>query len=126
MRIGIDIDDTITNSWKSLIPLYREIFNVELDENSLPYYNAVKDKLTLDEFLEIGKKYQDEMCNVPIKEDASEILTKLKEEGHTIIFITARGKSYDNAYQSTKDYLDKHHIPYDKIIVDTWEKAKAC
>ena len=26
----------------------------------------------------------------------------------------------------TKNYLDKNKIPYDKIMIDTWEKAKAC
>lgn len=126
MRIGIDVDDTITNSWKYLIPIYKKIFNVEIDENSLPYYNSVKDKMSLDEFLEIGKKHEEEMQKVPIKEDVSEVLTKLKKEGHTIIIITARGKSYKNPYEHTKKYLEKHNIPYDKIIVDTWDKAKAC
>lgn len=126
MRIGIDIDDTITNSWESLIPLYRKIFGIKIDENTEPYYGSVKDKMTLDEFLEMGRKYQDKMAEAPLKEDAYEILTKLKQEGHTIIFITARGKSYTNAYKSTKKYLDKHHIPYDKLIVDTFDKSKAC
>ena len=126
MRIGIDIDDTITNSWKYLIPVYRRIFNVEINENSQPYYNTVKDVLTLDEFLEIGRQHEDEMHQVPLKEDVSEILTKLKEEGHILIFITARGKSYTNAYKSAKEYLEKNNVPYDKIIVDTWDKATAC
>lgn len=126
MRIGIDIDDTITNSWEYLIPIYRKIFNIEIDEKSLPYYDTVRDKMSLEEFLEIGKQNENVMKEVPIKADASEFLNKLKEEGHTIIFITARGKSYEDPYKTTKEYLDKHNIPYDKIIVDTWDKAKAC
>ena len=126
MRIGIDIDDTITNSWEYLIPIYRKIFNVEITEKSLPYYNVVQDKMSLDEFLEIGKEHEEEMGKVPIKKDVLEILTKLKKEGHTIVFITARGRSYNNAYEHTKKYLEQHSIPYDKIIVDTWDKAKVC
>ena len=126
MRIGIDIDDTITNSWESLIPIYKEVFNVEIKEDTEPYYGAVKDKMTLEEFLVIGKHYENKMANVPVKEDVSEVLNKLKQEGNTIIFITARGNSYTDAYKTTKEYLDKYHIPYDKIIINTWEKAKVC
>ena len=31
MKIGIDIDDTITDTWKTLIPIYSKVFNKDLN-----------------------------------------------------------------------------------------------
>ena len=128
MRIGIDIDDTITNSWEYLKPIYEKEFNIKINDNSLPYYKAVHEKieLTFDEFAERLNKYDYLKPNIPIKEDAIEIIKKLKQEGHTIIFITARGKTYQNPYKLTKEYLDKFGIPYDKIVLDAWDKSISC
>ena len=40
MKIGIDIDDTITDTWKTLIPIYSKVFNKDLNllSKSAPYY----------------------------------------------------------------------------------------
>lgn len=128
MRIGIDIDDTITNSWEYLKPIYEQEFNVKIDEDSLPYYNAIKTKvnLTFDEFAEKLNKYDYLKLDIPIKEDAVTVINKLKEEGHTIIFITARGKTYQDPYKLTKEYLEKFNIPYDKIVLEAWDKSLSC
>ena len=126
MRIGIDIDDTITNTWEYLMPIYSKEFNVTINEKTPPYYNAVKDVVSLEEYLEINRKKEFLKKDPPLKKDVKKILDKLKKEGHTIIFITARGKAYNDPYQFTKNYLDKKSIPYDKIIVDSWDKATTC
>lgn len=128
MRIGIDIDDTITNSWEYLKPIYEKEFNIELNINSLPYYKAVKEKinLTFDEFASRLNKYDQLKMDIPIKKDAIEVLNKLKQEGYTIVFITARGKTYKNPYQLTIEYLNKFNIPYDKIILESWDKSISC
>lgn len=128
MRIGIDIDDTITNSWEYLKPIYEKEFDIKINDTSLPYYKAVNEKidLTFDEFAGRLNKYDYLKTNIPIKTDAIEILNKLKQEGHTIIFITARGKTYKDPYKITKEYLDKFNIPYDKIILEAWDKSISC
>lgn len=126
MRIGIDIDDTIANTWEYFMPIFSREFNIKLDENSNPYYQAIKDKVSFDEYESVMRKYENTMINITIKEDVSNVLNKLKQDGHQIIFITARGKTYNNPYQMTKDYLDTNNIPYDKIILDSWDKSIAC
>ena len=68
MRIGIDIDDTITNSWKYLKPIYEKEFNIKLDENSLPYYGAVQHLITFEEFIKITSKYEKFKIEIPLKE----------------------------------------------------------
>ena len=128
MKIGIDIDDTITNTWEYLIPIYSQKFNIPIEKMKTlpPYYNGIKDLISLEEYFKFMSDLEDYMKQVPLKENVKEILTKLKEEGNTIIFITARGKAYNNPYDMTKEYLDKFSIPYDKLIVNAWEKGKIC
>ncbi len=129
MRIGIDIDDTITNSWENLIPHYAKMFNIDEDilHKSRPYYNSVKDKITLDEYYKMMLPMYDKiMPDVKIKDGVKEVIDKLYDLGHTVIFITSRGIDYTNAYQVSKDFLDKHHIKYDKIVTGCTDKAIAC
>lgn len=126
MRIGIDIDDTITKTWEYMMPIYSKEFNISIDKNSLPYYHPIKNIVSFEEFSERMRKYEELKTDIPLKEYVQIILKKLKKEGHTIIFITARGSTYSDPYKATKDYLDKYNIPYDKIIVNSWDKAIVC
>ena len=129
MRIGIDIDDTITDSWNYLMPIFSKKFNIPLDKirELPPYYGAIKDIVSLEEFYQLMREYENLMQEVPLKKDVKEILTMLKEKGHTIIFITARSDNgYSEPYLNTKKYLDNNSIPYDKIIVNAKEKGLIC
>ena len=128
MNIGIDIDDTITKTWETLMPICVENFNITIDKLKTlpPYYGALKELISLEEYLEIMRKYEWLMQEIPLKENVKEILNKLKEEGNKIIFITARGNTYSDPYKITKEYLDKLSIPYDKIIVNALEKGIVC
>ncbi len=129
MRIGIDIDDTITDSWEYLIPYYSRLFNIKEDElhKRKPYFAAVKDLIVIDKFFEKVKPIYDEAADkIPLKDNVKEVIDKLYERGHYIYFITARGKGYTNAYNETKEYLDKHNIKYEKIITDAMDKSIPC
>ncbi len=129
MHIGIDIDDTITNSWECLIPHYSKKFNIseEVLHKSKPYYNAVSHLISLDEYYQIMLPIYDEVIpNVSLKPDVKEVIDKLYDLGYHITFITARGKDHTDAYKDSKDYLDKYHIRYDKIITNVHDKALVC
>ena len=60
--------------------------------------------------------------------NASEIINKLKEEGHKIIFITARLTNIKNCNteEITKTTFEKYNIPYDKIIMNVDSKLEFC
>lgn len=126
MRIGIDIDDTITNTWECMKPIYVKEFGVTLDElnNSLPYYKSVENKVSsVDEFFSRMTKYYDDVNDdILIKDDVKDVIDILHQKGHKIIFITARGDGYTDALKSTKKYLDSHNIYYDKVIVNALRK----
>lgn len=130
MRIGIDIDDTITDTWSYMVPIYSQVFNIPVEElsNSLPYYNSVKKlNLTVEEYFKIMQPYyRENTLNIPIKKDAQEVINILKKEGHKIIFITARGKMYHEPKLITKTYLEKNDIKYDKLIINANDKATIC
>lgn len=130
MRIGIDIDDTITNSWDVLAKEYAKIFDVPetILIDSIPYYNnIIKTKYTLEEYFEKVIPINDILVpNLPLKENVKEVIDKLYELGHIVFFITARGKENTDAYKTTKEYLDKHNIRYEKLILGIKSKAEAC
>lgn len=129
MRIGIDIDDTITDSWNCLIPYYSKRFNIPEEEiyKNGPYYGSVKHLITLDEYFDIMLPIYDEVIpNVNIKPHVKETIDKLYELGNTVYFITARGRGHTNPYKDSKDFLDRHHIKYEDIIINCSDKAKKC
>lgn len=120
MRIGIDIDDTITNTWNDIIPYYSREFGVPIEvlKKSKPYYESVKDLCTREEYFErIKPIYNNVAPMVSLKEDVCEVLNDLRSKGHTITFISSRGEGYTDAYNLTKEYLNKMGVPYDRLIV---------
>lgn len=126
MRIGIDIDDTITNSWEYMIPFHSKMFGVSEEKLSerKPYYRSVSDVVTLEQYLEWLKVDHDEIAmNIPLRDDVKFYLDKIREDGNEIIFITARGKAYNDPMKLTEEYLKKHDIKYDKLIVNAKDKS---
>lgn len=130
MRIGIDIDDTITDTWKYMIPIYSKVFSKEptILEKSPPYYYSIADSnISVDEYFEKMRPYYIEnIMNVPLKPHAKEVINELYNQGHTIILITARGKLYDNPDEVTKAYLTKQGIKYHKLITRASKKDYVC
>ena len=76
MDIGIDIDDTLTNSFDYFQPYVAEYFNVGVDYlKEINFFRTYYDKV---------------VAFTPFKKNASKVLNKLKELGHRIIIITGR------------------------------------
>lgn len=130
MRIGIDVDDTITNSYDYIIDKVSEYYNMDkelLRNRNLTYDDFFNSEEFPNYSIYAEENYNKYISNVPIKEDAVIYLNKLYDEGNEIYVITARHVGeYNNPYQITQDYLFKHHIPYSKIIVGTFDKGKTC
>ena len=130
MKIGIDIDDTITNSWECLIPYYSHLFNISEEElhNSKPYYEAIKDKVSsIDEYYKLLLPIYDKVSpNVDLLDNVKETIDALYEMGHKVYFITSRGTDHTDPYRDSKVFLDRHNIKYEKIIVKAKNKAIVC
>lgn len=136
MRIGIDIDGVLTNI-EEFVADYEVKFCYE---NSLSY------RVNLNEYddskaLGISSQNCNKFWNKYIKyyateyrarDFASEVIKKLKEDGHEIYIITARneygltGEDYGKMKQFVREWLEKNNIYYDKIVYTEESKLPYC
>lgn len=128
MRIGIDMDDTITDSYSVIIPKMEEYYG--LSKNKLyekRYDYEILDNLpNYKEFLN-QNKFDMLLSNVPIRYRAKEVINSLYDQGCEIYIVTARNYvEYKDPYLATKKCLEKNGIKYTKILVDCKDKGKIC
>lgn len=139
MRIGIDIDDTMTNIKDKLTnaaiqyakSLNKDVQNI--DYNIVDIYNNGNIYQKLFNFNYEELKYflgtiQEEITDNAIpRENCVEVINKLHNDGNEIYIITARDKEFhEDPYLQSKEFLDKNSIYYDKLIVNSRNKAMAC
>lgn len=129
MRIGIDVDNTITDTLpilKRYCKKYNDDIikrNLQMNEKGFAVDNLYE--WTEEEKMDfINNIYPKVFEDVKAKENASTIIKKLKEKGNTIYIITARTKIKE-PYKVTQQMLDKYNIVYDEIIVQK-DKKQFC
>ncbi len=129
MRIGLDVDDTLTDRENYVAPIVLDYFkrtgkNFKLVDatkgSAIEMFNWTENDFV--EFVE--KEGYEYLAGVPAKQNAVEVVNKLKQEGHEIIIITARRML--DPYAITKEWLDKHGFMVDEIIVDASDKTAIC
>lgn len=128
MRIAIDIDDTLTESFAYFQPYVAEYFGAdaaELRRQNISYSN-LPDAWKQDE-VGFCKAYYDRIVpDTPFKPDAARAIQTLKERGHSILILTGRTTAfYTDPYQTTAEELKRGGIAYDKLIC-TLDKGRAC
>lgn len=134
MKIGIDIDDTTFLTVKSMLK-YADIFEEEIsgiptNRNS---FGLIKDRYYLKalygwddktKFEFFNKYYKNVLEECTLLPNANEIIKKLKLDGHTIHFITARLMNIENCdtEEITKRSLKEFDIPYDTLNLHISDK----
>ena len=131
MNIGIDIDDTISETYATLLEYAQKYTIEELKRSPIIKSFNTEDHLYIEnmhnwnenETARFWKKYYEEIIKkVNIKTFAANIL---KESGDKIFLITARWNLKDNNIeQITKDWLKENNVEYDKLIINAKEKLK--
>ena len=148
MRIGIDIDDTLTDV-KDIDDTLTDVKD-ELIEAGEKYARSLRKNIKIDRNFEDknnnGNKWQemfqfdyDELKyflkdiqesitnKAKPRKNVVEVINKLKNDGNEIIIITARDSEFhDDPYKYSKDWLDKNNIYYDKLVVNARNKEDAC
>ena len=135
MKIGIDIDNVISN------------FNDELLKEYLKHDKELRNTgiINKDVFIRYGmfdwtekeetEFYKNSIERIAIKlkpiHRATETIKKLIEDGNEIIIISGRNNGeYNNPYKLTEEWLAKYNIVYDKLILtnayNKEEKANVC
>lgn len=136
LKIGIDIDNVISNFDEKLLKEYlnhdKQLRNTGIiNEKAIYIRNGMFD-WTEDEEKEFYKNNIERIVkNLKVKDGAKEYIDKLRQEGHYICIITGRDNGeYHDPYGMTKEWLDNNLIQYDKLILTNSytknEKAIQC
>lgn len=139
MRIGIDIDDTLTNIKDKLNnaaleyakSLNKSIENKDLKINDTYNNGNIYQKIynfTYEELKHFLGPIQEEITNNAIpRPDCVDIIEQLHNEGNEIYIITARDDEFhDNPYLQSEIWLKENNIYFDKLIVNARDKKKVC
>ena len=131
MRIGIDIDNVISNFNEELLNEYlnhdRSLRNNGIINKNAEYIRRGMFDWTDKEEQEFYKNNIERIAkNLKVKEDAKKYIDKLKDDGHYICIITGRDNGeYKEPYNMTKEWLDSNLIKYDKLILtDAYDKKE--
>ncbi|MBQ3146007.1 MAG: hypothetical protein IJB90_05625 [Clostridia bacterium] len=134
MRIGIDIDGVLTNIEQFVldyISKYCVENNIEYNISDMNYEYSKTFNISREIELEFWNTYLEKYTvNEKTRPFASEIINKLKEDGHEIYIITARWLSNrdDDVGKNMRDmvnkWLSENKTVYDKLVFSKAEKEK--
>lgn len=132
MKIGIDLDGVIFDSEKEF-RVYSELYDVvELKRNSIKENRELKfqDRYNWnqEEGQDFLKKYHKQIISESnFMPGAKDVLKLLKQEGHELIVITARGGLNKNMIPLTENRLKEHDMEiFDKYYWATENKDDVC
>ena len=123
MKIGIDIDNVISNFNEQLLEEYKkhdkELRNTGIINEKAEYIRKNMFDWTDDEEKEFYNSNIEKIVkNLKVIDGAKEYIEKLKNDGHKIYIITGRDNGeYTDPYNMTKEWLEKSGIYYDKLIL---------
>lgn len=136
MKIGIDIDNVISNFNNALLNEYllhdKELRNTGIINKNADYIRKGMFDWNEDEEANFYKNNIERIAKkLEVIEGAKEYIDKLHKDGHFIYIITGRDNGeYTEPYNMTKEWLDENNIYYDNLILtdayDKHAKTKKC
>ena len=123
MRIGIDIDNVISNFNEMLLEKYlihdKELRNTGIINPNAKYIRTGMFDWSNEEELSFYKDNIEGIAKkLKVKEKAKEYIDRLHSDGHLIYIITGRDNGeYSEPYNMTKKWLDENNIYYDNLIL---------
>jgi FMN phosphatase YigB (HAD superfamily) len=121
--IIFDVDDVVVSYRESLYQSFKAL-GKDIHWSQWNTYKHVKiyGLKDYDEFLEHMKTYRI-IENSPIEEGIFDLLHKLKEDGYSIGFLTARSW-HPKAYEVTQEFIEKYKLPIDKVVIANFKGKK--
>lgn len=124
MKIAIDIDKTLVDCTSVLYEIINALFSNQDDNKKLKYTNIEKNPIINSKIVKrLNRMYNPKyysMCD-----NASEIVNKLYDEGHNIIFLSSRpgGKTLASTLLIC---INKFDFKYSEIVVSCNNKIRYC
>ena len=132
MRLGIDLDGVVFDSEKDLricCELY-DMLELKRDSKIAEREIRFEDRFswTKEEAMEFLKKYHPEIVeNSNYMPGAKKILKMLKDEGHELVVVTARGGMDKKIIELTEKRLKNDNMNiFDKYCYASLDKVKTC
>lgn len=128
MKIGIDIDDTITNTRELQLRYWKEYVSNNPNDgysDELPAtINDFGDKYVQ----RFWDEYREQLSfQATVKENVDLVTRKLREDGHTLCIVTSRPDyKYKNLKQRLNSLFDKNNVCVDIIYTDVRNKGLFC
>ena len=127
MRIGIDIDDTLTNTIEMQEEYWKEYHNNnpnpdytdEIPRNINTFgYKYIEDYWDL---------YREKLFYPDFKKDASKYMNLLKEDGYELCIVTSRpDHKYKDLHKRLEKWFKDNNIPVDIIYTNIKNKGHYC
>ncbi|MBR1984234.1 MAG: nucleoside hydrolase [Clostridia bacterium] len=123
MRIGIDIDNVISNFNEELLNEYliydKKLRNKGIINENADYIRRGMFDWSEDEEINFYRSNIERIAkNLKVKDGAKEYIDKLRADGHYICIITGRDNGeYQEPYNMTKKWLDDNFIKYHNLIL---------
>ena len=129
MKIGIDIDDVITETSVALLKAIEEHGEgIDFNNPLTSKKEILRGKAATPEVKTFFREYGTEACSgLDLKEGADIVIRALKESGIEIHLITARDESLmQGITEATIKYLSEKEIPYDQLHIGIHNKKELC
>lgn len=130
MNIGIDIDGVIQDC-ERWFRTYAEIFDIDNVGRGVVNPNGVKvqermgwDKSTFEKYL--FSYMHMTMKNAPLMPGCKEVIGRLREMGHRLFVITARGTFTDREVELAEEMLERNGLVFDGIHCKSKDKLVEC
>ena len=120
MKLGFDLDEVVVNLIDVLLKYIKEEFDLDWAIDNFVKYDMLKNEFhkDMDENNKIAYRAIDIVSDINVQltakpyEEAPPFIRKLKKEGHSIHFITARKSGEEN---KTISWLRKYKIPFNSV-----------
>jgi len=117
MRIGIDVDETLTDTEISFDEVIKK-HNVDFNKKYSDYWSREEADFILNNFCEkiiAGSK---------LKKGAKEVIKKLKDNGHKLFIITARNNHYSKNIETiTHSLMEDNDLEFDGYYFNQNKKS---
>lgn len=122
MKIGLDIDNVLNDFDGKVLSEYKKFTN----NKDLKYADIDWRSAELQEYL--NNNMEQISLLLPMRRNTKYYMDKLLEDGHKLILITHRVyPHYNNPYEVTKEWLEKHKINYSELILSKHSnKSEEC